>query len=109
MVMFLRSHAKREEEAERKKDYFKFLALEIILEILTRLPVESVLNSKLVCTNWRFVVGHSSFSMMHVHHHLNHSAAESAGKSTRSPPCIIGAEIPWMSAARKREEGKSNI
>ncbi|XP_026384504.1 putative F-box protein At4g21240 [Papaver somniferum] len=58
-------------------DYFKFLPLEMKLDILTRLPTELVLNCKSICTYWRNVVGHPSFIRMHFHHHLNHPAAVS--------------------------------
>ncbi|XP_026420812.1 F-box protein At3g07870-like [Papaver somniferum] len=64
-------------------DYFKILPEEITLDILTRLPTESVLDSKLVCTNWRSIISdHPSFSKMHLYH-LNHpsdSASDDYGK-----------------------------
>lgn len=63
-------------------DYFKFLPAEITLDILSRLPIESILESKLVCTTWRNHVRHPSFSKMHLHH-LHHpftAAHDSSGK-----------------------------
>ncbi|XP_026384499.1 F-box only protein 8-like [Papaver somniferum] len=60
-------------------DYFRFLSLEMTLEILTRLPTELVLECKSVCIDWRSLVGHPSFSKLHLHR-LNHPDAES-GKS----------------------------
>ncbi|XP_026427522.1 F-box protein At3g57590-like [Papaver somniferum] len=52
-------------------DYFKFLPLEIKLDIFTRVPAESVLDCKSVCSNWLGVVRHPLFSKMHIHRHLN--------------------------------------
>ncbi|XP_026413711.1 putative F-box protein At1g53550 [Papaver somniferum] len=51
-------------------EYFKSLPVEIALEILTGLPIESVLGCKLVSKTWRNLVLHPSFSKMHFHHHL---------------------------------------
>ncbi|XP_026420584.1 putative F-box protein At1g19160 [Papaver somniferum] len=53
-------------------EYFKSLPDDITLEILTRLPAESVLESKLVCKNWRSLVSHHPlFSRMHLQY-VNH-------------------------------------
>ncbi|XP_026423356.1 uncharacterized protein LOC113319310 [Papaver somniferum] len=56
-------------------DYFKSLPVESTLDILTRLPTESVRECKLVCSNWRNLVpNHPSFSKMHFHY-VNHPSA----------------------------------
>ncbi|XP_026459487.1 F-box protein At3g07870-like [Papaver somniferum] len=57
-------------------EYFNLLPEEITLDIISRVPAESVLECKLVCTNWRCLVGHPSFSKMHLDH-LNHPATDS--------------------------------
>ncbi|XP_026398394.1 F-box protein At3g07870-like [Papaver somniferum] len=57
--------------------YINNLPTDIILDILTRLLIESILEYKLVCRAWRNLVsGHPSFSQLHLSH-LNHSAADS--------------------------------
>lgn len=53
-------------------EYFKFLPEEVRLDILTRLPTESVLDCKLVCKTWNNVARHPSFNIMHLYR-LNHS------------------------------------
>ncbi|XP_026420805.1 F-box protein At3g07870-like [Papaver somniferum] len=58
---------------------FNHLPTEVVLDILTRLPTESVLECKLVCKPWRNLVSHHpSFSQIHLSH-LNQSA-DSDGK-----------------------------
>ncbi|XP_026420772.1 putative F-box protein At5g42430 isoform X1 [Papaver somniferum] len=52
---------------------FNHLQSEIMLDIITRLPVDSILNCKLVCRPWRDLVSHHpSFYQMYISH-LNHS------------------------------------
>ncbi|XP_026384151.1 F-box protein At3g07870-like [Papaver somniferum] len=61
-------------------EYFKILPGEITLEILTRLPTESVLESKLVCTNWRNLGSHHPlFFQMHLNY-LNYPSAADFGE-----------------------------
>lgn len=56
---------------------FSRLTTDIVLDIITRLPTESVLECKLVCTPWRNPVSyHPSFSQIHLTH-LNQSADSS--------------------------------
>lgn len=59
----------------------KDLPADILLDIIARLPTESVLESKLVCRPWRNLVSshNPSFSQMHLTH-LSHSAAVDSGK-----------------------------
>ncbi|XP_026398372.1 F-box/kelch-repeat protein At3g23880-like [Papaver somniferum] len=58
---------------------FNNLPSDIVLDIITRLPTESVLECKLVCNPWRNLVSHHPlFSQMHLTH-LNQSV-DSAGK-----------------------------
>ncbi|XP_026438148.1 F-box protein At3g07870-like [Papaver somniferum] len=57
-------------------DLFNSLPEEITLEIISRLPAEDVLECKLVCTNWRSLVGNPLFFKMHLHH-VNHPVADS--------------------------------
>ncbi|XP_026419739.1 F-box only protein 12-like [Papaver somniferum] len=64
-------------------EYFNLLPEEIKLEILSRVPAESVLECKLVSTNWRSLVRHTSFSKMHLDHHLTHPVADSEIKRIR--------------------------
>ncbi|XP_026420487.1 putative F-box protein At1g60370 [Papaver somniferum] len=45
---------------------------EMLLEILSRLPTESVLECKLVCKPWRILVYHPSFSQIHLSHLADH-------------------------------------
>ncbi|XP_026420272.1 F-box/kelch-repeat protein At3g23880-like [Papaver somniferum] len=62
-------------------DQFKILRAEITLDILTRLPTESVFDCKLVCTDWRNLISHHpSFSKMHLHHLNHHFTADDSGK-----------------------------
>ncbi|XP_026398446.1 F-box protein At3g07870-like [Papaver somniferum] len=56
---------------------FNMLPEEIMLEILSRVPAESILECKSVSKPWRNLVQHLSFSQMHVNHHL--SGFDSAG------------------------------
>ncbi|XP_026452258.1 F-box/kelch-repeat protein At3g23880-like [Papaver somniferum] len=59
---------------------FKDLPADIALDIITRLPAESILDCKLVCRKWRNLVSyHPSISKLHLTHILNHSN-ESEGK-----------------------------
>ncbi|XP_026447371.1 F-box protein At3g07870-like [Papaver somniferum] len=57
-------------------EYFNSLPEEITLDIISRLQTEWVLECKLVCTNWRNLIRHPSFSKKQLHH-LNHPAADS--------------------------------
>ncbi|XP_026436284.1 F-box protein At3g07870-like [Papaver somniferum] len=57
---------------------FDNLPKDIILDILTRLPTECVLDSKLVCKRWRDVVHLPPFSKIHLDHLK--SAANDSGK-----------------------------
>ncbi|XP_026434621.1 probable F-box protein At1g53815 [Papaver somniferum] len=61
-------------------DYFKFLPLEITLDILTRLPAESIMDCKSVSKSWTSAVGHPSFSKLR---HLNHPADDKSADETR--------------------------
>lgn len=63
-------------------EYFKLLHTEITSDILSRVPIETVLDCKLVCTNWRNLVSSHdpSFSKLHVYHHLKHPSAADSGK-----------------------------
>ncbi|XP_026454367.1 F-box protein At3g07870-like isoform X2 [Papaver somniferum] len=56
--------------------YFQHLPEEIILDILNRLPTETVLECKSVCRTRRSLIRHPTFSKTHLHH-LNHSTVES--------------------------------
>ncbi|XP_026423547.1 uncharacterized protein LOC113319518 [Papaver somniferum] len=47
-------------------EMFDNLPKDIILDILTRLPTETVLDSKLVCKPWRDVVHLPPFSQIHL-------------------------------------------
>ncbi|XP_026378009.1 F-box protein At3g07870-like [Papaver somniferum] len=49
----------------------------IILDILTRVPTESVLDFKLVCKPWKDLIRHLSFSQLHFNHH---DSADDSGK-----------------------------
>ncbi|XP_026394209.1 putative F-box protein At1g46984 [Papaver somniferum] len=53
------------------KKFVNFLPEEIIFDILTRLPTESVLECKLVCQTWRSLIDRPSFPQKHLTH-LNH-------------------------------------
>ncbi|XP_026400690.1 F-box protein At3g07870-like [Papaver somniferum] len=46
---------------------------DIVLDMLNRLPVETVLECKLVCKPWKDVVHHPSFPQKHLNHHLDDS------------------------------------
>ncbi|XP_026393955.1 F-box/kelch-repeat protein At3g23880-like [Papaver somniferum] len=59
--------------------WFNILPNDIMLEILTRLPTESVLDCKLVCTTWNNLAHHPSFSRLHLNRLLI-SAAIDSGK-----------------------------
>ncbi|XP_026444092.1 putative F-box protein At1g33020 isoform X2 [Papaver somniferum] len=61
-------------------DNFNTLPTEIILDILIRLPVESVLNCKLISNTWKNHIHHPSFGKMHASCHLNHNADDYALK-----------------------------
>ncbi|OVA04118.1 F-box domain [Macleaya cordata] len=50
----------------KKKKYYFFLPEEIIIDILSRLPVKSVLQCRLVCKAWRSLVCDPSFAHMHL-------------------------------------------
>ncbi|XP_026443286.1 F-box protein CPR1-like [Papaver somniferum] len=52
-------------------DYFNILPMEIIYDILTRIPAELVLDCKSVSKTWRNLIQDPSFSKMHVNR-LNH-------------------------------------
>ncbi|XP_026439262.1 F-box/kelch-repeat protein At3g23880-like [Papaver somniferum] len=45
---------------------------EITLEILSRVPSETILDCKAVCRIWRNLLRPVSFSKIHFHHHHNH-------------------------------------
>ncbi|RZC56045.1 hypothetical protein C5167_014901 [Papaver somniferum] len=47
---------------------FNMLPLEIMLEILSRLPTEVVLECKLVSKSWKNCTQHPSLSQMHLNH-----------------------------------------
>lgn len=58
-------------------DYFSILPLEITTNILTRLPTESVLESKSVCTMWRNLVSRCpSFIKTHLDHLNRHDSGK---------------------------------
>ncbi|XP_026404189.1 F-box protein At3g07870-like [Papaver somniferum] len=59
---------------------FNMLPGDIIFNIFTRLPTESVLDCKLVSKSWSRVINHQSFSQSHLNHCLN--SLDSAGKFT---------------------------
>ncbi|OVA10982.1 F-box domain [Macleaya cordata] len=50
----------------KKKNYYFFLPEEIIMEILSRLPVKSILLCRLVCKTWRSLIYNPSFAHMHL-------------------------------------------
>ncbi|XP_026452699.1 F-box protein At3g07870-like [Papaver somniferum] len=58
------------------------LPSEIIIEILSRLPTDSVLECRQVCKTWRNLIRHPSFAHMHLHQNVNilpfHSSATDA-------------------------------
>lgn len=55
---------------------------EITLDVISRVPAESILECKLVCMTWRNLVSHHPlFLKMHLQHHLNHPAAAAAADS----------------------------
>ncbi|OVA02161.1 F-box domain [Macleaya cordata] len=58
-----------------------FLPEEITMDILSRLPAESVLKCQLVCKTWRSLVHDPSFNHMHLLRHQldDQNAAESSG------------------------------
>ncbi|XP_026415613.1 F-box protein At3g07870-like [Papaver somniferum] len=59
---------------------FNILPKDIMIEILIRLPTQSVLKCKLVSKQWRDLIHHPSFSQLHLNY-LNHSDAHAdAGK-----------------------------
>ncbi|XP_026420580.1 putative F-box protein At1g53550 [Papaver somniferum] len=62
-------------------DYFSIVPVDITSEILTRLPMESVLDCKLVCTNWKSLIRQLSFSKVHLYRH-NHPAGKLAFRNT---------------------------
>ncbi|XP_026442091.1 F-box/kelch-repeat protein At3g06240-like [Papaver somniferum] len=62
-----------------KKNFNKIFPTEIISDILTRLPTESVLECKLVCKTWMNLIQHSSFPQMHLSR-LNHPDSTESGK-----------------------------
>ncbi|XP_026448680.1 putative F-box protein At1g60370 [Papaver somniferum] len=57
-------------------EYFDLLPEDITLDIISRVPTESVLECKLVSKTWRRLIGRPSFSKKHVYY-LNHPAANS--------------------------------
>ncbi|XP_026403404.1 F-box protein At3g07870-like [Papaver somniferum] len=63
---------------------FKMLPGDIVLNILKRLPTESVLDCKLVSKTWNKVISHKSYSQSHLNHLLNNldPAGSSGGKFT---------------------------
>ncbi|XP_026401668.1 F-box protein At5g65850-like [Papaver somniferum] len=63
---------------------FNKLPVNLISNILTRLPTESVLDCKLVSKSWNNVISRQQFSQSHLNHCLNNlrSAGASGGKST---------------------------
>ncbi|XP_026442220.1 F-box protein At3g07870-like [Papaver somniferum] len=69
---------------ESVMDSFTKLPLEIALAILTRVPVETVLDCKSVCRNWRKIVDIASKDQLFIQAHLYHlnqpSAAEDSCK-----------------------------
>ncbi|XP_026441608.1 F-box protein At2g23160-like [Papaver somniferum] len=61
-------------------EYFNCVPEEITLDIISRVPAESIFECKSVCTAWRnLIFHHPSFSKMHFQHHLNHPAAADSG------------------------------
>ncbi|XP_026399550.1 F-box protein At2g23160-like [Papaver somniferum] len=63
---------------------FNKLTVDLISNILTRLPAETVLDCKLVSKSWNKVISHQSFSQSHLNRCLNNldSAGASDGKFT---------------------------
>ncbi|XP_026458131.1 putative F-box protein At3g16210 [Papaver somniferum] len=61
---------------------FKFndLPKEMMLQILSRLPVEFVLISKLVCRQWRDLIRHPSFYQEYLDHLSSAAADDDSGK-----------------------------
>ncbi|XP_026420748.1 F-box/kelch-repeat protein At3g06240-like [Papaver somniferum] len=57
--------------------FSKILPVEIALDIFSRVPSESVLDSKLVCTSWNNLLRHPSFSRMHLKHLIHPSNSSS--------------------------------
>ncbi|XP_026423165.1 uncharacterized protein LOC113319093 [Papaver somniferum] len=55
------------------------LPFEIIAEILSRVPAESILECKSVSKPWRNVVQHPSFSQKHLNHINDLDSDDSAG------------------------------
>ncbi|XP_026402912.1 F-box protein At3g07870-like [Papaver somniferum] len=63
---------------------FNKLTVDLISNILTRLPAETVLDCKLVSKSWNKVISHRLFPQSHLNHLLNNldSAGGSGGKFT---------------------------
>ncbi|XP_026420652.1 F-box/kelch-repeat protein At3g06240-like [Papaver somniferum] len=55
-------------------DSFNLLPEEVMSDILTHLPTESVLDCKLVSKTWKNLIQHPLFSKMHTNRLVNHSA-----------------------------------
>ncbi|XP_026388790.1 F-box protein At3g07870-like [Papaver somniferum] len=69
---------------------FNILPEEIQIEIISRLPIKSVLQCKLVSKPWKNLLQHPSFSQMHFnHHHLD----SSSGNLTC---CIFYSRQPYV-------------
>ncbi|KAI7980673.1 F-box/kelch-repeat protein [Camellia lanceoleosa] len=57
-------------------DYNLYLPIEIIFDILNRLPVKSLLRFRCVCKTFRHVISNPTFISSHLlHHHTNTTAA----------------------------------
>ncbi|XP_026453048.1 F-box protein At3g07870-like [Papaver somniferum] len=79
-------------------EHLRILPLEIKLDILSRLPTESVLECKLVCKPWRNLVCHSSFSQQHLDHLLHNDSGKSINVIFNADkPRINSSECYWFS------------
>ncbi|GAB2274994.1 hypothetical protein Dimus_009762 [Dionaea muscipula] len=61
------------------------LTEDLLVEILTRLPVKSLLRFRCVCKSWNSLITNSSFIKAHVrHHHHHHQQREGEGEGEQN-------------------------
>ncbi|XP_026420355.1 putative F-box protein At4g10190 [Papaver somniferum] len=78
-------------------EYFKKLPADITVDILSRVPTETVLECKSICKTWNNLVSnHPSFSKMHLYH-LNQAAVDSGKLGFLALTYEIGKSIPKFS------------
>ncbi|KAI3833970.1 hypothetical protein MKX03_006742, partial [Papaver bracteatum] len=82
------------QEGEVGRAYMESVPADIVLDILSRVPAESVLVCKLVCTNWVTLIRGSNFANMHLTRQLKHLHDGDDGDdnlAAKVEPCLFFA------------------